>query len=127
MCLKVVAVAQSIKQLICQSEGPRFKPRDGQNFFLGEISTLTPCMVSVRSVKNGISHCPRGGITVAVKSAKVEIRVSENRTLGLRRCEIYSSGKFTYSENCNLPSYEYCREMLNNGLKPEKHICNFTD
>jgi hypothetical protein len=53
--------------------------------FLGEISTLTPNMVSVQSVKNGKSHSPIGGISVAVKSTKGEIRVSENRTLGLRR------------------------------------------
>jgi hypothetical protein len=43
-------------------------------------------MVSVRSVKNGKPHSPIGGISGAVKSAKGEIRVSENRTLGLRRC-----------------------------------------
>jgi hypothetical protein len=42
-------------------------------------------MVSVRSVKNGKSHRPIGGISVALKSAKGEIRVSENQTLGLRR------------------------------------------
>ena len=45
-------------------------------------------MVSVQSVKNGKSHSPIGGISVAVKSAKGEIRVSENRTLGLRRCRL---------------------------------------
>jgi hypothetical protein len=45
-------------------------------------------MVSVWSVKKGKSHSLIGGISVAVKSAKGEIRVSENQTLGLRRCPI---------------------------------------
>jgi hypothetical protein len=54
-------------------------------FFLSEISTVTPNTVRVRSVKNGKSHSPIDGISIAMKSAKGEIRVSENRTLGLWR------------------------------------------
>jgi hypothetical protein len=54
-------------------------------FFLSEIYTSTPNVVSVQSVKNGKSHKLIDGISVAVNSAKGEIRVSENRTLGLRR------------------------------------------
>jgi ribosomal protein S19 len=63
----------------------------GRIFFLDEISSVTPNMVSVRLVKNGKSHSPIGGISVAVKSAKGEIRVSENRTLGLQRCMYINS------------------------------------
>ena len=57
----------------------------GAEFFLSDIYTFTPNVVSVRSVKSGKSQRPIGGISVALKSAKGEIKVSENLTLGLRK------------------------------------------
>ena len=47
--------------------------------------TFTPNVVSIRSVKNGKLHRLIDGISVAVNSAKGEIRVSENSTLGLQK------------------------------------------
>ena len=57
----------------------------GAEFFFGDIYTFTPNVVSVRSVKSSKLQRPIDGISVTLKSAKGEIKVSENRTHGLRR------------------------------------------
>jgi hypothetical protein len=67
-------LAELVRQQVQGTEGPRFKTHCGQDFFLCKINT-----------PNGSKLIPIDGISVALKSAKGEIGVSENRTLGLRR------------------------------------------
>jgi hypothetical protein len=91
-------MAQSIRQSVWLSKDRRFNPRMAQNFF----SASTPNVVSVRSVKNGKLHKPIDGISVAVNYAKGEIRVSENRTLGLRRWSEIGNIALTHSSDALL-------------------------
>ena len=80
--LQRAGMAELVRQQVPLSEGHRIDTHCGQDFFLGKINT-----------PNGSILIPIDGISVALKSAKGEIGVSENRILGLGRCNDLCSTK----------------------------------